>query len=184
MRVVDAAAAAINEGNIDFLKRKTTDPSNAASRFARHIRMRASSLENEGIYLEKGKKILAMGLRFNYIDDASEGKTIWRSVMLGSSTIGENVTHTFSNHEIGAKSKIKLPRGDWSEVFNGIIFTFVLAASIIYFPALRIWVEMAATGNSNKLLRVRSLFIFGVLAVMLYSIYSIAMDENILEKME
>jgi len=182
MRVADAAAAAINEGNIDFSSNnKKQNLNNAASRFARHIRLRVSSLDNQGIYLERGKIILAIGLKFNYITDDDSSSVLvqqqtknnnkLQSVMLGSSIIGEtNITHTYSNHEIGANRE-NIPRGDWSEVINGIVFTFFLTIAILYAKTIKIWMMNGQRG---------SLFKFGIIAMILASIYIFAMDKTIL----
>eukprot|EP00539_Tryblionella_compressa_P008424 CAMPEP_0178767800 /NCGR_PEP_ID=MMETSP0744-20121128/19862_1 /TAXON_ID=913974 /ORGANISM="Nitzschia punctata, Strain CCMP561" /LENGTH=417 /DNA_ID=CAMNT_0020423755 /DNA_START=86 /DNA_END=1339 /DNA_ORIENTATION=+ len=146
---IDAVAASIEEGPEcfrestvwDTIKRgksttrrsKAFNPRSAASRFARQIRTHLST--EPGNVLVDGKQILSVGVILSYVQNKSivHGGSYneWNLCILGGSTVGENVTGTFGNHEFGNTGN-NLPSGDFSEVVTEIFLILLLVCGIMW----------------------------------------------------
>jgi hypothetical protein len=150
---VDAVAAAIEDGptcfeetaswkkisqpeNYDLWWSSDSRPLNAVSRFSRQLRTQMNKPENEGIYLAEGREVLAVGVVFEYLRDDNEKNESYNLCMLGRSLVGESVSSSFGNHQIGASVNIQHPPGDWSEIFNEAFLIILLAFVIVISPNL------------------------------------------------
>jgi hypothetical protein len=112
-----------------------TNPHNPMARFARQIRTYMNKPENAGEYIKVGQEILAVGVVFEY--RPKNGDDARNYCLLGRSLLGENVTGTFGNHEIGSIHTSKLPRGDWSEEIGEAFLTILLALVVWVVPRWR-----------------------------------------------
>jgi hypothetical protein len=149
---VDAVAAAIEDGPTCFdekstwkqISRKTYDlwwssdsrPFNAVSRFSRQLRTHMNKPENVGIYLAEGREVLAVGIVFEYLRKKTGKVNSYNLCMLGRSVVGDNVSGSFGNHQVGAFGNTQPPPGDWSEILNETFLILLLAIVIVVSPHL------------------------------------------------
>jgi hypothetical protein len=149
---VDAVAAAIEDGPSCFDEKATwkkislpeddlwwssdSRPTNAVSRFSRQLRTHMNKQNNEGIYLSKGREVLAVGVVFEYLRSSSGERDSYNMCMLGRSIVGENVSGSFGNHQIGSPDKTQFPPGDWSEIFNEAFLILLLGFVLVISPHL------------------------------------------------
>lgn len=135
---VDAAAAAIEEGQCFDNTSADPSPRNAAARFSRQLRTRMNRAENANIYITEQQEILAVGVNFEYVSGVSSQKGrqyhTYKTCMLGLSFAGENTTDTFGNHEVGFVGKKNLPPGDKTEIWKEVLLTMLLVVANVAAP--------------------------------------------------
>ena len=138
------------------------NPYNPTARFARQIRTYMNKPENVGKYIKENQEILAVGIVFEY--RPLDGENAKNYCLLGKSLVGENVTGTFGNHEIGSIHTSKLPRGDWSEEINEVFLTLLLALAIWVVPKWRQLPQLLkmihSSGRNKRILNIRMAMIF------------------------
>ena len=143
-RVIDAAAASINDGpncfqndfgvhdasligrnfsSVDWSRELS--PLSPASRLSRRLRIRM----NTPYYVREGRSILAVGILFRFLHVQPGGKKNERRYcVLGSSILGERTTEASLNYLAG-KRGVDMPPGDWNDVLIGVFILFFLSVA-------------------------------------------------------
>jgi hypothetical protein len=112
------------------------DPFNAASRFARQVRLALDEPSMSEQYLGRERKLLSLSLSFSYYrEEPSHISMPWLTDLniceAGTSVYGENVRKTWGNFQIGNPNP-SLPAGDYTKVWAEVFYILAFGMAVVY----------------------------------------------------